>query len=61
MGQLAKASQKIGSLFQTDLNDDGFDDDIHEVSTEVRDPDNGNNGTIITADCPVMWSVAMIQ
>ena len=52
VGQLGKASQKIGSIFQSDINDDGSEDDVQEVSYEVRDDDNENDDLIIVVDCP---------
>ena len=59
--RLAKASHKIGSLFQADFDGDGFYEDVQEVSYEVSAIDSENGELIIVVDCPVMWSVAMIQ
>ena len=50
--RLAKASHKIGSLFQADFNGDGFYDNVQEVSYEVRAIDNENGELIIVVDCP---------
>ena len=50
--RLAKASSKIGNLFEADANGDGVDDKVQEVSYEVRDVDNEDDELIIVVVCP---------
>ena len=52
MVRLAQASHKIGSLFQSDVDGDGFYEDVQEVSYEVRAIDNENGELIVVVDCP---------
>ena len=52
LAQIAKASAKVGSIFQTDANHDGVEDDVQEVSIEVREVDDENDEMIIVVDCP---------
>ena len=50
--RLGKPSQMVGQLIKTDVNGDGVDDDVQEISTEVLNPDNGNGEMIVVAKCP---------
>ena len=50
--RLGKPSQMVGQLIKADVNGDGVDDDVQEISTEVLNPDNGNGEMIVVAKCP---------
>ena len=52
LGQIAKASARIGSVFKFDYNADGVADDVQEVSYEVIDVDNETEEVIVSVDCP---------